>query len=139
MKDFHTFAHQYIGLQFRHHGRTRDGVDCVGLIIICAQDCGYTGYTPNEEFEYSKQPRTGQLRAVIERHLGKPINEPPQVNDVVLMTINNAEVHCGIITTHPHGIGIIHAYGSVKKVVYHRWTDEMEMNLADVYRWKNAN
>jgi hypothetical protein len=135
--DMHLKAHELIGTPFRHHGRTLAGVDCIGLVILACYAAGYRGYTEAEEFAYTKTPQTGQLREVLERHFGQPVDDEPQVNDVVLMLIGDAEVHCGIITTHPtpKRLGIIHAFGGVKKVIYHRFDSELRARVTAVYRW----
>ena len=137
MRDMHLKAHELIGTPFRHHGRTHAGVDCIGLVILACQAAGYKGYTDAEEFAYTKTPQTGQLRTVLERHFGQPVDDKPKVNDVVLIMLGGAEVHCGIITTYPYAnrLGIIHAYGDVKKVIYHRYTTDIAKRVTAVYRW----
>lgn len=33
-------ARSYLGVKWKHQGRSRAGVDCVGLVIIALHDCG---------------------------------------------------------------------------------------------------
>ena len=134
MINFHKEAHSYIGVPFIHRGRTRRGLDCVGLVILAAKDCGYKRY---REFAYGREPRSTVLESVLNEHFGEPIDDKPAVNDVVLMQLkpNAAPSHIGIITTHPDGLGIIHAYGSVNRVVYHRLTEKVRSKITGVYRW----
>ena len=138
MKDFHKEAHKYIGVPFRHRGRTTRGLDCVGLLILCAIDCGYDKY---KEFAYGREPRNSILEGVLSDHLGEPINRAPKINAVVLMRLRKGgePSHVGIITTHPHGLGIIHAHGAVERVVYQRLTEYMATGIAGVYSWQEKS
>ena len=135
MKDFHKEAHKYIGVPFRHRGRTTRGLDCVGLLILAAQDCGYDQY---KEFPYGSEPRNSILAGVLHRHFGDPVDREPEINDVVLMRLRKGgePSHVGIITTHPHGLGIIHAHGAVERVVYQRLSDYMRTGIVGVYSWQ---
>jgi len=134
MKDFHKHAHKYIGVPFRHRGRTMRGVDCVGLIILAARDCGYDKY---QEFAYGREPRNSILQSVLFKHFGGPVDRSPQINDVVLLRLRDAgePSHVGIITHHPNGMGIIHAYGEAGRVVYHLFTEKVAEKIAGVYQW----
>lgn len=133
-EDFHKHAHKYIGVPFRHQGRTDRGMDCVGLVVRCAMDCGYDKYKP---FAYGRWPRLSVLQGVLKEHFGDPVDRYPQINDVVLMRLwrGAKPSHVGIITTHPNGLGIIHAYGAIRKVKHQPFTDEMMQRVAGVYQW----
>ena len=138
MRDFHKEAHKYIGVPFRHRGRTTRGLDCVGLIILVAQDCGYDKY---KEFPYGREPRNSILEGVLREHFGAPVDRDPRINDLVLMRLRKGgePSHVGIITTHPHGLGIIHAYGEIERVVYQRFTNSMAKRIAGVYSWQEKS
>jgi len=135
VKDFHKKAHNYIGAPFRHRGRTVRGMDCVGPLILCARDCGYTRY---KEFAYGREPRNSVLESVLKDHFGDPVDRDPQINDVVLMRLRPGKdpSHVGIITDHPHGLGIIHAYGEIGRVVHQLYTSRLINKLAGVYSWQ---
>ena len=132
MDGFHLEAHKYIGTPFLHRGRTTRGMDCVGLVIRAARDCGYEKY---KEFAYGREPRNSVLESVLNEHFGKPVDGEPKINDVVLMNLNDNPAHVGIITHHPCGMGIIHAYTEVRRVVYHGLTDKIKSQIVGVYRW----
>jgi cell wall-associated NlpC family hydrolase len=135
MDNFHIEAYKYIGVKFRHRGRTRRGMDCVGLVIAAAEDCGYDRY---EEFPYGREPRNAVLQSVLKQHFGKPVHREPQVNDVILLKLkpNGPPSHVGIVTTHPNGLGIIHSYGTIGKVTYQGLTDKMKDLIVGVYQWQ---
>jgi len=134
MQDFHIHAHKYIGVRFRHRGRTERGLDCVGLVIRCAMDCGYMRY---EEFAYGHEPRDSVLQGVLEEHFGEPVTRAPRINDVILMRLRRGgePSHVGIITTHPNGLGIIHTHSILSRVTYQRFTPKIQRVIAGVYQW----
>ncbi len=135
MKNFHTEALKYLGVPFKHRGRTKNGMDCVGLLIRSAMDCGYYDY---EEFPYGREPRGSVLEGVLYRHFGEPEMRQPKVNDVLLMKLRFAAApsHVGIVTEHPEGgLGIIHAYGEIGRVVLQRLSEDKIKRIVGVYRW----
>ena len=134
MKDFHTAAHKYIGVPFKHHGRTMRGLDCVGLLILAARDCGYDRY---QDFTYGREPRDSVLQGILQDHFGPPVDRDPQINDVVLLRLSAKyePSHVGIITFHPYGLGIIHAYGAIERVAYQLFTAKLAAKIAGVYQW----
>ena len=134
MKNFHIEAHKYIGVPFKHQGRTDRGLDCVGLVILAARDCGYDRY---KEFAYGKEPDSKILLNVLREHFGQPVDRPPKVNDVLLARLHTSGMatHVGIVTTHPHGLGVIHAYGTIERVTYQLLTPKMINKIVGVYQW----
>lgn len=127
-------AEKYIGVPFRHQGRTMAGLDCVGLVILAARDVGYNDYV---EFAYGREPRQDRLQKTLREHIGEPLDRPPRVNDIVLLRLphSRAPSHVGIICEHPHGLGIIHAYGEIGMVKKQRFSQSMADRVAGVYEW----
>ena len=140
MQDFHLHAHKYIGVKFHHRGRTVNRMDCVGLVIRCAKDCGYDKY---EEFAYGGQPRNNILQGVLEEHFGTAKDRPPKINDVLLLRLRpEAEpTHVAIVTHYPHEteLGIIHTHSMLRRVTYQRLTDKFRSAIAGVYQWPDMH
>jgi cell wall-associated NlpC family hydrolase len=60
-------ARTWVGVPFRHQGRDRNGVDCVGLPIVVLQNLG--AVPPDFEIrDYPRQPYQGNLEARIVAH-----------------------------------------------------------------------
>lgn len=90
-----TEARSLIGVPFRHRGRTRDGLDCAGVIAyvrrmaLGASD-DFTSYTetPTEE---TVARELGRVAMAIPPEEARP-------GDVVVLRFNGAATHLGILT-----------------------------------------
>ena len=99
-------ARALIGTRFALHGRSAEGVDCIGLVAaaVAAHDVP-TGYAlRSTEAEAIEQ----QLQA-----LEMVAVDGLQAGDVVVMRAGPAQLHLGIST----GISLIHADASLRRVV----------------------
>jgi hypothetical protein len=119
---------------FLHQGRTIAGIDCTGLLVYIAEALGVPTDDPKV---YAREPSGTLLRETLERHLGPPVSRPPGVNDVLLMQLpGQAQIgHVGIVVPHPHGLGIVHAYAEIGRVVYQRMDQRRLDQIEEVYAW----
>jgi len=127
-------AFQYIGVPFKHMGRTSAGLDCAGLILMTAADCGYIAEsTP----VYGHEPRDGHMLKTLLAHGCKVVDRAPRVDDIVVTSLRDGgpSVHVGIVTDHPNGLGIIHTYGLIGRVVHQRLDDNKLRNVTEVLEW----
>lgn len=62
-------ARSWLGTPYRHQGRNRRGVDCIGLIWVVSRDLGLP--TPSIPNDYGQTPRGRVLLDGCERHLVK--------------------------------------------------------------------
>lgn len=126
-------ARKYIGMPFRHRGRGGRFVDCVGLIVCALRDCGYE--IQNDKAHYGREPHADGLREQLQKEFGEPAMEM-QVGDVALIAYNT-EIphHVGIIGNYIYGgFSLIHADGTVGKVVEHRIDARWQKMILETYR-----
>lgn len=112
--EFIKAARNYINVPYRHQGRNRSGVDCVGLIVCAARDVGYAipdmvGYR-----------RAGDGVAFM-NHVRKNGVEifgatPFKSGQVAAFEQNNFPAHLGIIEVDGPTILLIHSYAAHRKV-----------------------
>ena len=113
-RDVVTAARSWVGVPYRHQGRSRNGVDCIGLAIVVARELGILPpETPPSN--YTRRPRDGALEAYVVRHCVKL--EAPEAGCMVLMrwAPRAAPSHVGLLTPE----NLIHAYAGNEKVVEH--------------------
>lgn len=128
-----TEARSYLGVRFRHQGRSRQGVDCAGLIAVCLIALGRE---PADVEAYGREPLNQGLRAMLVENFGEPIAKAEmQPGDVALMRFRGEPSHVGLVTDYPYdGLAMIHAFAQVKKVVEHRLDSEWLGHIVEVFR-----
>lgn len=141
MTDLPTAARAYIGTRFRHRGRNKRGIDCVGLGIAAYADCGVA--LPDFRL-YGAEPHRDGLTQHMEAALGVPVAVAPvaaaalQVGDVAVFRFEREPHHVGIVADHDYGgtvaLTVIHADGMQGRVLEQRLTADMIARITHVYR-----
>lgn len=120
-------ASAYLGTRWHHQGRSRAGLDCIGLMVCTARDLGMTVL---DETGYSRQPDGRQLKAALDAHLLRI--DAPEPGAVLLMRFEQHPQHVALMAD---GGDIIHAYAGARKVVRHRLDDLWAGRIVAVYRF----
>lgn len=127
-------ARSYLGTPFRHRGRTRRGLDCVGLIWRAYADLGHMLV---DRRVYGREPHADGLREALCSALGPPLlaTEAWQPGDVALIEFDGVPHHVGLFGDYLYGgLSLIHSYGEIGGVVEHRLDDEWRMRVLAVHR-----
>lgn len=131
---FVATARSYIGVRWKHQGRSRRGLDCGGLLIVSAFGAGRL--TEDAKAGYGREPYRHSLEDVLRANLGDPVNDVPKVGDVVMFHVGRAAPnHVGIVGDYVHGgLSIIHAYAITGEVVESPLDASWRGLLREVYR-----
>lgn len=112
-------ARTWIGVPWVHQGRSRDGVDCAGLVIEVAR------VTHGNTFDlqnYSAQATDETMRALCDEHMD-PVADLADLapGDVAVIRFANQR-HMAIVGDYPApgALSLIHANSKVGRVVEHR-------------------
>jgi hypothetical protein len=131
-------ARRFLGVKFMHQGRSREGLDCLGLLLVSATEAGVTfdgvDVATIDVPNYSLRPDTEFLQAQLERFLS--VVETPQLGDVALLEIDGAPQHLAILSDYPvvGELGMIHAYALSRRVVEHRYDERWQKATRKIYR-----
>lgn len=121
-------AREYVGIPFKHQGRTQSGVDCVGLIICVAHDLQLSGY----DFKcYSRLPNIKILQRELRNQMIKKDVQDMLEGDVVSISFPSYPCHLAIYT----GKNLIHALSSRGKVVEHRLDPTWYLKIRECYEF----
>lgn len=109
-------ARTWLGVPWVHQHRTRQGIDCAGLIICVARDLGLlpadfdiTGYSRMAD---------GTLLEVCDQHMDRIDRGAMQPGDVLVMATEHDPQHMGFIGDYRHGgLSLIHATNRAGRVV----------------------
>ncbi len=131
-------ARRYLGVRFRHRGRTPRGLDCAGLVWLAYSDCGMD--LPDFRL-YGPEPHEDGLEGYTSAALGDPIALAPvarhqlAVGDVLVVRFETEPHHIAIASDYPTGgLAMLHADGHAGKVIEHRLSDQYLERITHVYR-----
>jgi len=127
-------AREFLGTPFHHCGRSRLGIDCVGLLSCSFK--AVTGHVKDIR-SYERTASGEKMLKVIEAN-GLFRTENPEIGDVLILWITkrcNAE-HAAILTDR----GIIHATQLEGRVVEHNLNDWWASRIIRAYStgWASA-
>lgn len=131
-------ARRYVGVRFRHRGRSKRALDCAGLGVISYADCGVE--LPDFRL-YSEEPHDDDLIAKITLALGPPVAVYPvhrhrlRVDDVIVQRFEQEPHHVAILGSYVlSGLSMIHADGMAGHVVEHYLSDDHVARITHVFR-----
>jgi cell wall-associated NlpC family hydrolase len=135
-EEFIAAARAYVGTPWRHQGRSKTGMDCIGLVLAAARD---TGLVLPDPAPYLREPADARLV----REAGKlaPRVSPAQPGDVVVFRTTKFVGHVGIMAYSPALAckSVIHAYMLYRSVREDPWHSAHDDNFVAAYRlWSNA-
>lgn len=131
-----TAARQYLGVPYDHQGRSRFGIDCCGLVVLAAHDCGIQ---VEDARGYSRVPDGKTFLSHIEKQMVRiPLSEL-QPGDVLAFTFLKDPQHAAIVTQTTPTLRIIHAHMRVRKVVEHDLDDTWIRKIAAAFRFKGVD
>lgn len=124
-------ARTYLGTKWVHQGRSRNGLDCIGLVEVAFSDYSLPDWT-----DYDRNPSGGLLEKRAREALGPPVPlASMRPNDIVLMAFPRVVRHVGIVGDHPDGgLTLIHTYRSINRVCEHRIDDRWHGLIRYVHR-----
>ena len=119
-RDIIAEARKWLGAPYRHQGRGRRGIDCVGLLVEVAKGVGHPVVAPTA---YSNQPQGWQLLVPCDEQLWKPARQTPRPGDLaVFWGWNQAEPqHFAFVGEIAGRLTMIHSFSKFDKVVEHGW------------------
>jgi len=126
-------ARAYLGVRFRHQGRSMTGLDCAGLIVRVAHDLDITGF---DFTAYSHEPDGRTLHAILARELDEMAPGEMRIGDVVFMAFQAFPQHLGILADAGRPFSLIHAFAPARMVIEHRLDQEWASRIRNVYRYK---
>jgi cell wall-associated NlpC family hydrolase len=120
----------YIDVPWRHQGRSRLGVDCVGLVTLVAKDLKLFEY---DDITYSRYP---DGKTFLQNFRNSPLKQISVIDattgDVVIFKDNIYPCHCGILAEDGH---LIHAYAARRRVVREYMNTDLSDKIVAAFRF----
>ena len=129
--DVVSHARSFVGVPYLHQGRTRHGLDCVGLVVRVVNDLGISDFDASH---YGRVPSGRMMVRVLQDYCDtvKPADLRP--GDLVHIAYDKHPQHLAILTDH----GMVHA-DSTHGVVEHTFSDGFRAKMRGCYRFRGVN
>lgn len=119
-------ARSYLGVPYRHQGRNRLGLDCIGLILMVAHDLHLSDF---DITGYGRVPSGRMMARLLGQHCRPVAVKDINSGDVVHITFERQPQHVAIITD----AGMIHA-DNIRGVVEHSLNNRWRKKIRGAYR-----
>ena len=129
---FVAAARTYRGVRWHHLGRSRDGVDCIGLLLLAGRDAGLILPEPPP---YARGHRGYDLARGLGA-LGREVSLlAARDGDVLLFADGTYPAHVGLRTTWADGRpAVLHAHARLRRVVEQPIAGPVDATLRAAYR-----
>jgi cell wall-associated NlpC family hydrolase len=126
-------ARTWLGVPWRHQGRTRRGIDCAGLVVLVGRAMGLCDYDTSA---YGRRP-AGQgfvqhFRACMDG-IGIPEARP---GDVLVFADAAYPCHCGFLTVKHAQPHLLHAHALRRKVIEEPYAGEWPSKVKLAFRFR---
>lgn len=122
----------YLGVPWRHQGRTYGSIDCVGLPIVVGRELGLHDY--DDSYNYRRKSTGADLMRIFDVHCARVKNLADlKGGDIVIFKDQLFAQHVGIMSSIDK---VIHATVEKKRVVEERLEGDLRSKLLRGYRFK---
>lgn len=122
-------ARAWIGVPWKHLGRSKSGVDCIGLVLLVLHEAGFQIPDPKP---YTRDPDGTKLTDGVTRYSTRDQLVPGRV---ILFRAGAVSAHVGLSSLNPNTgvLSVIHAYAPYRKVVEQPFDDFFRAGFAGAY------
>jgi cell wall-associated NlpC family hydrolase len=135
--NFIAEARAYLGVPWVHQGRSRDGIDCLGLVVQAAR---VSHANTVDLRDYAAQAHDETMLQVCHQHMDRVQTSDLLPGDVVIAKYGNQR-HMAIVTDYPVAgeLALLHASSIYGKVVEHRLDATWRRLLLAAFRLRGVS
>lgn len=128
-------ARSYIGTPWKHKGRTKNGIDCIGVPYMVGKELGLHDY--DDSLDYGRQARNYDFMRAL-APLGVRVRDLTQIQDadILILRIPIFPQHVGMASHIGNRQTMIHASVDARKVVEEYLTDEVKRTIIAAFRYR---
>lgn len=121
------------GVPWRHQGRSRIGIDCIGLVIKVAHELDLSGF---DTADYDRRPDGVNFLAGFREHMDRVSPGAEQGGDVVVLRDDRLPCHCGLLVPFRNSAYLVHASAKRRKVVMEPFMGDLMARRIAIFQYK---
>lgn len=126
-------ARTYLGTKWRHQGRSRTGIDCVGLVVKIAHKFEVTDF---DMTNYGRQATSFNFLKVFQEHADEISIKDVLDGDIIVFADGNNPCHAGLASTRYDTRYFIHASAARRVVMEERYDEEWRRKSVAFFRYR---
>lgn len=127
-------AKTWIDVPYKHAGRDRFGIDCIGPIIKVGHALNIFTF---DIINYSKRPTSNYLLSLMKQHMDRIKITDAKSGDVLVCREPRHPCHCGFLEiTKESQRFFIHAYAPARKVVREALVRERDERVTLAFKYR---
>lgn len=124
-------AKKWIGTRFLHQGRSKEGIDCVGLVVKVAENLGYS---VEDEKGYNRTAQGYAFQKYFDKQAKKIKTSDIRPGDLLIFADSKYPCHVAIYVETKGIPCIVHAHALRRKVLEEPFEGEWKSKLRGAYR-----
>ena len=127
-------ARTWLGVPWRHQGRSRAGVDCAGLVVQVAKALELADY---DTVSYGRRPQGQGFVMHFRSQMNGVAISQAQPGDVLVFADQAYPCHCGFLTEKLDRPHLLHAHATRRQVIEEPYVGEWPAKIKFAFRFRN--
>lgn len=125
-------ARAWLGVPWRHQGRTRAGVDCVGLLVVVARALRLSDY---DHTAYGRRAEGQGFVTHFRASMESVALAEARPGDVLVFAERAYPCHCGFLSERRGAAHLLHAHALRRKVIEEAYAGEWPARVKFAFRF----
>ena len=131
-------ARTYLGVAWRHQGRTRHGIDCAGLVLLVGKELELLA-PELDVIGYARRPNKFTFLVPFRENMNeKPLAEA-RCGDVLIFADGPYPCHTGFLTEKYNVPHFIHAYAGMRKVLEQPYDERWKGKATHCFEYRGVD
>lgn len=131
-----ALAREWLRVRWKHQGRTRNGVDCAGVVVLVGKALGLQY---EDKPSYQRRTHGQEFVKEFQTYLIEVSPTDTLPGNVVTFTDSAYPCHCGIFSVKLGVLHIIHAHATRKQVVEEPFAHDWPSRLTHVFQYPGVS
>lgn len=126
-------ARTWLGVPWRHQGRSRAGVDCAGLVVLVARALELSDH---DSRAYGRRAQGQGFVEHFREHMDGVVVTQARPGDVLVFADHAYPCHCGFLTERLGASHLLHAHATRRKVIEEPYAGEWPSKIKFAFRFR---